>query len=417
LRRISILPGRRGDGGRSTGIRGRQGQRRLLQAGRARVRRARRGVPGCGGSDAAGDEGDHALHASAEGTDERIDVVDPSDELGPSTALGGLHAEAGRCNDAQTQHLVVDGDETLDFSLPLRTDSFGYSCHRETPAYLEANTVLPLSGDDNSISISLPFPFTFYGQTYNSAFLCTNGLLSFTSGSCPFTNSGIPNTGAPNAAIYPYWDDLFVDGLASVRSQLLGSAPNRSFVIEWRNVTYFGDSSRRVDFEVILHENGQIETQYRNIADDGRERGNSATLGIENETGTVALQYSLNEAVIFSPVFAVLYRLPPSGFVQGTVTDGNDHLPVAGATVRALQGGNVVRQATTNASGFYRIQLLLGTYTIDATATNYSTASAPGVVLNQDNQVVTHDFVLLTARGVRHRSRSSSRRTRRGRGR
>jgi hypothetical protein len=36
-----------------------------------------------------GDEADHAHHASAAGTDERIDLVDPSDELGPSTAQGG----------------------------------------------------------------------------------------------------------------------------------------------------------------------------------------------------------------------------------------------------------------------------------------------------------------------------------------
>ncbi len=311
-----------------------------------------------------------------------------------------VRADAGRCNNAQTQHLVVDGDETLDFSLTQRADAFGYICRVEAPGYIEASTVLPLSGDDNSISISLPFPFTFYGQTYNAGFVCTNGLVSFATGTCPSTNSGVPGTGAPNAAVYPYWDDLFVDGVASVRSDLLGSAPNRSFVIEWRNVAYFGDFSRRVDFEVILHENGQIQTEYRNIADDGRERGNSATLGIENESGTIALQYSISEAVIGSPAFALLYRLPPSGFVQGTVLDANDHLPIAGATVRAIQGGNVVRQTTTNASGFYRIQLLLGTYTIDATATNYSTESVTGVVLAQEDQVETHDFVLQTARGA-----------------
>jgi hypothetical protein len=36
-----------------------------------------------------GDEGDHAYHASAAGTEERIDLVDPSEELGPSAAQGG----------------------------------------------------------------------------------------------------------------------------------------------------------------------------------------------------------------------------------------------------------------------------------------------------------------------------------------
>ncbi len=36
-----------------------------------------------------GDEGDHAHQASAAGTDGRIDLVDPSGELGPSAAQGG----------------------------------------------------------------------------------------------------------------------------------------------------------------------------------------------------------------------------------------------------------------------------------------------------------------------------------------
>jgi len=311
-------------------------------------------------------------------------------------------AEAGRCNSPQTRQLVVGTSDVtgFDFSLAQRSDAFGYFCRVETPAYVEAGTILPLTGDDNSMSISLPFPFTFYGQTYNSAFVCTNGFVNFTTGTCPFTNSGIPSTGAPNAAIYPYWDDMFVDSpAASVRSQLLGSAPNRSFVIEWRNVAYFADFSRRVDFEVILHENGRIQTEYRNIANDGREKGNSATLGIENQTGTVALQYSINEAVIGDPDFAVLYRLPPSGFVQGTVKDANDNLPVAGATVRARQGANVVRSTTTDASGFYRLQLRLDSYTIEATATNYSTGSA-AVVLDTEDEVVTQNFTLRTARGV-----------------
>ncbi len=309
-----------------------------------------------------------------------------------------VRAEAGRCNDGQTQQLVVDGDETLNFALPRRQDSFGYFCVVQDANYIEANTVVPLSGDDASATVALPFPFTFYGQTHSTAFVTTNGNLNFLAANSSFGNVAIPSTAAPNGAIYPFWDDLFVDSQASVRTQLLGSAPNRSFVIEWRNVHFFGDTTRRVDFEVVLFENGQILTQYRNIAADGREQGNSATLGIENQAGTVAFQYSFNEAVVGSPTFAVLYRLPPSGFVQGTVTDANDNLAVAGATVKAIQNGNVVRQTTTDAAGFYRMQLVLGTYTVEGSANNYSTESAE-VTLDEDGEVVTQGFTLRTARG------------------
>ena len=58
----------------------------------------------------------------------------------------------------------------------------------------------------------------------------------------------------------------------------------------------------------------------------------------------------------------MLYRLPPSGFVQGQVTDANDDLPLAGATVKAIRGGSVFRETTTDSNGNYRMQLPLDTY-------------------------------------------------------
>jgi subtilisin family serine protease len=310
-----------------------------------------------------------------------------------------VRAMAGGCFDAQTQTLIVDGPETLDFTLPQRSDSFGYFCRIEAFGFIDANTVLPLVGDDASTQVTLPFPFTFYGQTYNTAHVSTNGFLNFLAPNATFFNSAIPSPGAPNAAIYPFWDDLFVDGAASVRTELIGAAPNRQYVIEWRNVHFFADSSRRIRFEVVLFENGRILTQYTDINDaDGRETGNSATIGIENETGTVALQYSFNESSIENN-FAVLYRLPPSGFVEGQVTDFNDNLPISGASVRALRDGAVVRQMTTGADGRYRLQLPLGTYTIEASAPRYSTESAQ-VVLDQEDEVVTQNFALRTPRAV-----------------
>ena len=309
-----------------------------------------------------------------------------------------VRAAAGRCNTPQTQHLVVNGDETLDFSLPQRHDNFGYFCQIVAPNYIEGDTTLPLSGDDSVISVDLPFPFTFYGENYNTAYVATNGYLNFLTPSSIFTNSAIPSASQPNGAIYPFWDDLFMDGSSTAWTKVVGTAPNRQFVIEWRNVTFFSNRTPRIDFEVVLNENGRILTQYRNIAQDSMEQGNSATLGIENAAGDDALQYSFNEATIESPTFAVLYRLPPSGFAQGHVTDANDGLAVAGALVKAKQNGTTVRQASTDADGFYRMQLPVGNYTLEASKTNYATGTA-NIVINVD-QTTTQDFSLATARGV-----------------
>jgi Ca2+-binding RTX toxin-like protein len=86
-------------------------------------------------------------------------------------------------------------------------------------------------------------------------------------------------------------------------------------------VSYFGDQTRRVNFEIILNENGDIQTEYADInGADGREMGNSATLGIENPAGTVGIQFSSNETAV-STGLAVRYYLP----------SGGNHAPVANA--------------------------------------------------------------------------------------
>jgi hypothetical protein len=309
-----------------------------------------------------------------------------------------MTATAGRCNDPQTQVAVVNGNITVDFVLPQRHDNFGYFCQIVGFSYVDGDTPLALSGDDNFISVSLPFPFPFYGQSYNTAFAATNGYLNFLAGNSIFSNSSIPSTGAPNGAIYPFWDDLFLDASSTAWTKLTGAAPNRQFTIEWRDVGFFADLAHRVNFEVTLKENGQILTQYNSVGAFSRQQGDSATLGIENATGTDALQFSFNEASITPPNMAVLYRLPPSGFVQGHVTDANDHLALGGATVKALQGVNVVRQATTDGSGFYNMQVPVGSYTIEASKTNYETGSASATVAA--DATVTKDFALRTARGV-----------------
>lgn len=309
-----------------------------------------------------------------------------------------VRVEAGGCFEQLTRPLLVDGDEVLDLVLSGRSDAYGYFCRIQGPAWVDATTVLPLSGDDDSVEVPLPFPFTFYGQTYEKVFVSTNGSLNFLERNATYFNGPLPDTATPNAALYPFWDDLYVDATASVRILARGTAPSREFVIEWRNVALLVDTNLRVSFQVVLSENGQVLMQYRDIDANALEQGGSATVGIENESGTVGLMTSFNTPALRTER-AIRFDLPPSGFVQGVVKDANDGLPVVGATVRALQGGGVFRAVTTNAQGRYRMQLPLGTYGLAASAPNYGTESG-GVRLSVDDEVVTRDWVLRTARAT-----------------
>src|SRR5205085_337576 len=133
------------------------------------------------------------------------------------------------------------------------------------------------------------------------------------------------------AAIYPLWDDLFVDVGGSVRTELVGSAPDRQFVVEWRDVQFLGDSTQTLRLEVVLHEDGRIRTQYFTADPGTLRRGTSATVGIENADGSVAFQYSFSTPSLSSGR-AVLYDFPPSGIVRGVVTEsGSSGTPIAGA--------------------------------------------------------------------------------------
>jgi extracellular elastinolytic metalloproteinase len=225
-------------------------------------------------------------------------------------------AKAGGCS-GQFQSVTITADTTLDFTLGDISDEFGYRCRLENHAFEEADTIIPISGDDLQPfagGVELPFPFTFYGQTYTDAFVCTNGYMEFagpTTSSCVFTNTALPNANRPNGTIYALWDDVVVDASASIRADVKGTAPNRTFVVEYRNVRFIS-GTQRLDFNIVLHEDGRVMTQYRNLADDGRERGNSSTIGIEDHTGTVALEFSMNEAILSvePAITSIVYRPP-----------------------------------------------------------------------------------------------------------
>jgi hypothetical protein len=307
-----------------------------------------------------------------------------------------LQVQGGGCFESRRLPLVVDGDETLDITLASRTDAYGYFCRLEAPAYVEATTVLPLSGDDSAVEVALPFLFTYYGRTYDKVYVSTNGLVNFLGPNAYFSNEPIPIPNEPNAAIYAMWDDLYVDEAASVRTLERSTAPRRELVIEWRNVAFLRDTALRVSFEIILSETGQILLQYRDIGETGAEQGDSATVGIEDEAGRVGLQYAFNAPALRDGQ-AIRYLLPPNGFVQGLVTDANDKRPLAGATVRAFAGDRVVREITTGEDGRYRMQLFLGTYTLEASAPNYVPRKGT-VTLTRDGEVVTRDWELRTAR-------------------
>ncbi|MCP2325096.1 glucose/arabinose dehydrogenase [Hamadaea flava] len=287
------------------------------------------------------------------------------------------------------------------------SDSFGYFCTEGTAAWSGASGRLPLSGDDAYQSVTLPFAMPFYGATYTTAWIDTNGVLSF--GTQPqgasWNHGAIPSAAAwntPNAAVYPLWDDLIVDSSSGVYTSTSGSAPHRQYTVEWRDVRFYSDAANRVSFKVVLQESGTITFAYTDIGSAAVEKGSTATIGIENAAGTAALQYSLNNPKLVNG--RTLTFTPPGAPPQtstGTITgivrhNGN---PVAGALVTLT---NTAYSATTDATGQYTIVAAPGSYPLRAVAADVRctglTGSATAAIFT--GKTTTTDITLATSAGA-----------------
>ncbi|HEX6076853.1 MAG TPA: carboxypeptidase regulatory-like domain-containing protein [Micromonosporaceae bacterium] len=298
-----------------------------------------------------------------------------------------------RCASPTTEAVSLTGDTQRDFTLPLRTDGFGYACVAPTMDYTPGTERLPLVNEDQVAQISLPFRVPLYGKGYRNATVSTNGWMSFvsTTSSLP-GNRTIPYTGTPNAVLYPFWDDFYLESFSGVYTGVTGTAPNRTFVVEWRDVSFYSSRSNRISFEALISENGEITFRYADI-DSGVETGTSATVGIENATGTVAFQYSYNEAAVSNG--GITFQTD-KGVAQGLVTDANDGDPVAGATVTARAGGSVVDTAVSDSAGSYLLQLPAGGYQVTVEKEFYETATSGLTLVSRT--VVSHTASLRTAR-------------------
>lgn len=70
-----------------------------------------------------------------------------------------------------------------------------------------------------------------------------------------------------------------------------------------------------------------------------------------------------------------------AGTLAGTVTAAGSGTPIAGATITATAGPNLNRRTSTDAQGHYLMQVISGTYTVDATRYGYLPAQVSQVAV------------------------------------
>ena len=121
------------------------------------------------------------------------------------------------------------------------------------------------SGDDQlSAAFNLDNSFTFYGNTYDSARMATNGCLHFGLGTGNINYNNYCGDYTPDPlpqytnTLFPFWTDLIRDN----QSKMLAKNFNDKAVFGWYNMREYNRSGSDNSFEVVLWNNNTFEFRY-----------------------------------------------------------------------------------------------------------------------------------------------------------
>jgi hypothetical protein len=281
---------------------------------------------------------------------------------------------------------------------PLGPDDHGYCCYDDSdtgyidlPVYnwIEIDPTYGGSGNELSLYdngntgdvdfVNLPFDLVFYGEAYDELTVCSNGWISpGHTDNHSFMNWYIPGPGGPSPMIAPFWDDLEI---ASGGVYYYHDQGQHYTVIEWSHLQNdYG--SHEETFQAILYDplyyptstgDSRILFQYQTVnnVDVGSysggyvSHGQYATVGIEDHTGAVGLEYTFNnsypaaakpledEMAILFTGYPLLHNDPY--LVQGEITvsdsDGNGVIEYGEQVELDIALANIGLEEATGISG------------------------------------------------------------------
>lgn len=155
-----------------------------------------------------------------------------------------------------------------------------------------------LTDDSYSTAVSIGFSFCFLDNTYTQCYIGSNGWVSFGGPgalSTTYTSAPIPSAafGVPKNCIMGPWQDWH-PGLCSpvgscVKYQMIGTAPNRKFIVSWDNVPMFSCTLTYGSFQIVLNETSNIiENHLTNKPNCMAWAGGTATQGVHSLDGLTA---------------------------------------------------------------------------------------------------------------------------------
>lgn len=258
--------------------------------------------------------------------------------------------------------------------IPRNTDTYTVASIDYNPIFpFSGGVTIPPNGDDYwSPVFDLPFGFCFYGNTYNSVLVGTNGVITFDLAHnnpmdfCEYSfNQTIPNVDFPikNAIYGVYQDtDIRTPPITNPSFQNINyyvvdtgvyAAPNRAFIVNFNQLPQY-DCGVNVGFQtsqIVIHEGTNIvEVFVKNRTSCTSWNNGSGLIGLQNQSGTSAIAptdrntgswSATDEAWRFTPNGASLpitYQWYVDGFVvPGATSESFVVCPTSNQTMYSVQ--------------------------------------------------------------------------------
>jgi hypothetical protein len=150
------------------------------------------------------------------------------------------------------------------------------------------DSVISQSKDDskNYGPIPLGFSFPFYGDTFNSLYINTNGWIGFNHLKLGDVNDSLPSPMGPFNLIAIFWDDFVVTD----SSKISVFSNSDSFAVKYEKMARFAIGGSYT-FQGILTKEGKITFQYLSFTG----QLNSNTVGIQNKDASRSLLIAYNQ--------------------------------------------------------------------------------------------------------------------------
>lgn len=160
--------------------------------------------------------------------------------------------------------------------------------------FLNNLTTVNLDDDVYSGVVNIGFDFEFYGATYNSCVISSNGYISFDTGNANNTsdwaiNSAVPDPMNPTNSIMAPWQDYNPadPGSGFVGYTTIGSPPNRTFIVMWKDQMMFGTPVSGCS-ALVLHETSNKIEMFLDEKPVVDWNGGASIQGTHNIDGTIA---------------------------------------------------------------------------------------------------------------------------------